>query len=82
MRFDRIWLNARLATLAPAREGLATHEPGAVAATAGRIVFAGSMAELPSGWDAAERACVTPVFAARIADGRSGTPEFRGRSVS
>jgi imidazolonepropionase len=55
MRFDRIWLNARLATLAPGREGLATHEPGAVATTAGRIVFAGSMAELPNGWDAAER---------------------------
>ena len=55
MRFDRIWLNARLATLAPGREGLATHEPGAVATTAGRIVFAGSMAELPGGWDAAER---------------------------
>src|SRR5207245_2653686 len=55
MRFDRIWLNARLATLAPGREGLATHEPGAVATADGRIVFAGSMAELPSGWDAAER---------------------------
>src|SRR5215470_17930701 len=55
MRFDRIWLNARLATLAPGRAGLATHEPGAVATSAGRIVFAGSMSELPSGWDAAER---------------------------
>src|SRR5215510_14968205 len=55
MRFDRIWLNARLATLAPGREGLAPCEPGAVAATDGRIVFAGSMAELPSGWDAADR---------------------------
>jgi len=55
MRFDRIWLNARLATLAPGREGLATCEPSAVATTDGRIVFAGSMAELPSGWDAAER---------------------------
>jgi imidazolonepropionase len=55
MRFDRIWLNARLATLAPGRAGLAICEPGAIAATAGRIVFAGSMSELPSGWDAAER---------------------------
>src|SRR5215831_3412498 len=55
MRFDRIWLNARLATRAPGSEGLATCEPSAVATTAGRIVFAGSMAELPSGWDAAER---------------------------
>jgi imidazolonepropionase len=55
MRFDRIWLNARLATVAPGRAGLAVCEPGAVAASAGRIVFAGPMAELPSGWDAAER---------------------------
>jgi imidazolonepropionase len=55
MRFDRIWLNARLATLAPGRAGLAICEPGALAAAAGRIVFAGPMSELPSGWDAAER---------------------------
>jgi imidazolonepropionase len=55
MRFDRIWLNARLATLAPGRAGLAICEPGAVAASAGRIVFAGPMSELPSGSDAAER---------------------------
>ena len=55
MRFDRIWLNARLATLAPGRAGLAICEPGAIAASAGRIVFAGAMAELSSGWDAAER---------------------------
>jgi imidazolonepropionase len=55
MRFDKIWLNARLATLAPERPGLGVIEPGAVAAMDGRIAFAGAMADLPSGWDAAER---------------------------
>src|SRR5215831_9539493 len=65
MRFDRIWLNARLATRAPGSEGLATCEPSAVATTDGRIVFAGSVAELPSGWDAAQRIAL---------DGRWVTP--------
>jgi imidazolonepropionase len=55
MRFDTIWLNARLATLAPERPGLGLIERGVIAATAGRIAFAGAMAELPSRWDAAER---------------------------
>jgi imidazolonepropionase len=55
MRFDRIWLDARLATLAPGRDGLGVADKAAVAATDGRIVFAGPMAELPTGWDAAER---------------------------
>jgi imidazolonepropionase len=55
MRFDKIWLNARLATLAPERPGLGVIEPGAVAAVDGRIAFAGAMADLPSGWDVAER---------------------------
>src|SRR5262245_54525421 len=55
MRFDRIWLDARLATLAPDREGLAIVEPGAIAVRDGRIAFAGPMADLPAGWDAAER---------------------------
>ena len=55
MRFDTIWLNARLATLAPERPGLGLIDPGAIAATAGRIEFVGPKADLPSGWDAAER---------------------------
>ena len=55
MRFDKIWLNARLATLAPERPGLGVIEPGAVAAVDGRIAFAGATADLPHGWDAAER---------------------------
>ena len=55
MRFDRIWLNARLATLAPGRPGLGVIAPGAIAATAGRIAFVGAMTDLPGGWDATER---------------------------
>jgi imidazolonepropionase len=55
MRFDKIWLNARLATLAPERPGLGVVEPGAVAAVDGRIAFVGAAADLPHGWDAAER---------------------------
>ncbi len=55
MRFDSIWLDARLATLAPDRSGLGIIERGAVAATGGRIVFSGAAAELPTGWDAATR---------------------------
>ena len=55
MRFDTIWLDARLATLAPGRPGLGVVERGAVAAKDGRIAFAGPMAELPAGWDATSR---------------------------
>src|SRR5262244_1001722 len=55
MQFDTIWLDARLATLAPGRAGLGIVEPAAVAAKNGRIVFAGPIPELPAGWDAAER---------------------------
>ena len=53
MRFDRVWFNARLAPLAG--DGLGIIEDGAVAARDGRIAFAGRVADLPSGWDAAER---------------------------
>src|SRR6516164_9515989 len=52
IRFDTIWLDARLATLAPDRPGLGIVEDGAVAAKDGRIVFAGPMPKLPAGWDA------------------------------
>jgi imidazolonepropionase len=51
--FDTIWLDARLATMS--RAGLGIIERGAVAAKDGRIAFAGAMADLPAGWDAAER---------------------------
>ncbi len=65
MRFDTIWLDARLATLAPGRPGLGVIERGAVAAKDGRIAFAGPMAELPAGWDAINRVAL---------DGRWVTP--------
>jgi imidazolonepropionase len=65
MRFDTIWLDARLATLAPGRAELGIIEPGAIAARDGRIAFAGPMAELPSGWDATRRVAL---------DGRWITP--------
>ena len=55
MRFDTIWLDARLATLEPGRPGLGVIERGAVAAKDGRIAFAGPTAELPTGWDAVNR---------------------------
>lgn len=55
MRYDRIWLDARLATLDPARPGLGVVERGAVASRDGRIAFAGAEDDLPGGWGAAER---------------------------
>jgi imidazolonepropionase len=45
--YDRLWRNARLATLDPAREGLGLIEKGAIAARDGRIAFVGREAELP-----------------------------------
>jgi len=44
----RLWRNARLATLAPDRPGLGEIDKGAIAASDGRIVFAGPEAELPA----------------------------------
>ena len=55
MRYDTIWLNARLATLDPSRPGLGIVDNGAVAAIDGRIAFAGLAADLPSAWEARER---------------------------
>lgn len=52
MRFDRVWFNARLATLTG--DGLGIVESGAVAAKDGRIAFAGPTQDLPSHWDAVE----------------------------
>ena len=46
-RVDTIWLNARLATLAPHAPGLGVIEKGALATREGRIVFAGPEPELP-----------------------------------
>jgi len=55
MRFDRLWTNARIATLAADADGLGIVEPGAIGAVDGRIVFVGSVGELPAGADARER---------------------------
>src|SRR5882672_2184183 len=54
-RFDRIWLNARLATLREDLPELGAIEHGLIAARDGRIVFAGSDSDFPSDADAAER---------------------------
>jgi imidazolonepropionase len=61
--FDTIWLDARLATMSG--PGLGVIARGAVAAKDGRIAFAGAMADLPAGWDAAQRVSL---------DGRWVTP--------
>jgi imidazolonepropionase len=55
MRYDRIWLDARLALLDPALPGLGEVEHGALATRQGCIAFVGPDAGLPAGWDAAER---------------------------
>ena len=47
---DTVWLNARLASLAPERPGLGVVESGAIAARNGRIAFAGPRDELPAEW--------------------------------
>lgn len=48
MRCDRIWRNARLATLAADRPGLGAIERGLLAAKDGRIVFAGAESDAPA----------------------------------
>jgi imidazolonepropionase len=55
MRFDRLWLDARLATLHPGRPGLGIIERGAIGACGGRIAFAAPQRDLPANADAAER---------------------------
>ena len=47
---DTVWLNARLATLAPTQPGLGILQSGAIAAREGRIAFVGLQAELPAAW--------------------------------
>src|SRR6476469_7262841 len=54
-RFDRIWHNARLASVRGDRPDLGVIEHGVIAARDGRIAFAGSRFDFPSGADAAER---------------------------
>jgi imidazolonepropionase len=54
-RFDRIWHNARLASLRADQPDLGVIEHGVIAARDGRIVFAGSRSDFSSDADAAER---------------------------
>jgi imidazolonepropionase len=54
-RFDRIWLDARLASLRGDLPDLGVIEPGVIASRDGRIVFAGARDDFPADADAAER---------------------------
>lgn len=47
MKCDRLWVNARLATMAADRPGLGVVQDGLVASLNGRIVFAGEKSEAP-----------------------------------
>src|SRR5262245_31083881 len=65
MRCDRIWRNARLATMAAGRDGMGIVDDGLVACRDGLIVFAGPAAQAPTPLDAlevidCERRWITP----------------------
>lgn len=47
MRCDRVWRNARLATLDPSKAGLGEVQDGLIAALGGRILFAGATSDAP-----------------------------------
>lgn len=52
LQCERIWRNARLATMAEGRPGLGIIEGGAVGVGNGRIVYAGPENEMPASWRA------------------------------
>src|SRR5215218_11476286 len=54
-RFDRIWHNARLATVRADRPDLGVIEQGVIAARDGRIAFAGARSDFSSDADAVKR---------------------------
>jgi imidazolonepropionase len=54
MRCERVWRNARLATLAASRPGIGIVENGVIAANGGNIIFAGAAQDAPT-FQAAER---------------------------
>ena len=54
-RFDRIWHNARLATMRGDRPDLGEIDHGLIAARDGHIAFAGAQSDFPVDADAAER---------------------------
>ncbi len=55
MTVDHVWHHCRLATLAPNRPGLGLVEDGLVAASGGKIVYAGPAKDAPGGLDAKQR---------------------------
>jgi imidazolonepropionase len=54
VRCDKIWRNARLATLIAHRTGLGAIDDGMIASRDGIIVFAGAASDAPAGLDAAD----------------------------
>ncbi|RZI37897.1 imidazolonepropionase, partial [Herbaspirillum sp. HC18] len=48
MQVDRLWTDARIATLSPAQAGLGVIEGGAIAAKDGRIAWVGPMQAMPA----------------------------------
>ena len=52
---DHIWHGCRLATLLSSRQGLGLVDDGMIAATDGRIVYAGPAADAPPALDAKQR---------------------------
>jgi imidazolonepropionase len=52
---DHIWHRCRLATLSPSRQGLGLIDDGVIAASGGRIVYAGAASDAPTDLDARER---------------------------
>lgn len=54
-RFDRIWHNARLATMRADRPDLGEIEHGVIAARGGHVVYAGAAADFPADADAIKR---------------------------
>src|SRR6476469_3447011 len=55
MLCDRLWRNARLATLAPGQPGLGVVEDGIIACRDGLISYVGPAADAPAALDARER---------------------------
>jgi imidazolonepropionase len=54
MHVDRLWRNARIATLDPRRSGVGLIEKGAVAVSEGRLAYVGTEADLPAGMQGAD----------------------------
>jgi imidazolonepropionase len=53
MQVDRLWRNARIATLDSRRSGVGLIEQGAVAVSDGRVAYVGKAADLPAGMQSA-----------------------------